>query len=183
LRQHVVVSVAVQSHREQELVPQSEEVEDRHGGDTRLRHRQHHLEERPPLAGPVDGGGLGDLIGQPPEEGVQEEHGERQRERHIDDHQARLTVEQVDVLHQLEQRDDRQEDRERQAGEHHPVDQPVAGELEAGEHVGAHRSEQHHDDEGAGDDGDGVEEVVTEALFGPRRAVVRQAPVGRERER
>ena len=56
--------------------------------------------------------------------GEQEEHGERQRERHVGDDQARQRVEQADALQDEEQRHDREEDREGQPRQHQVVDRP-----------------------------------------------------------
>ena len=127
--------------------------------NARLGHGQHDLEERAPFAGTVNLRRFGDFVRQSLEEGEEEEHGERQRERHVDNDQAGQRVQQADVLQDEEQGHDGQEDRERQAGEHQVVDGPRAGEDEAGQHVGTHGTQHHDDDQREAHHDHRVEEV------------------------
>ena len=92
-------------------------------------------------------------------------------------------VEQTDSAQHEEQRHDRQEDRERQPGEHEVIQRPAARKGEPSEHVRRHRTEQHRQNQGAEDDDHRIEEEAADSRGRPGTDVVVEAPALREGER
>lgn len=174
LGDHGVFGVAAQEDQgQEELVPLADHVEDRDGDEAGLGHGEHDLEEEPVVPGAVHDRGLGDAGGERAEERGQEEHRERQRIGDVDDHQARVGVEQGHVLEGLEQREQGQEHREHHPGGEPEVDDAVAGELVAGQHVRGHGAQQHRARDAEDHDLHGVEEVAADVPVRPGVHVVR----------
>ena len=109
----------------QEVQRVDEVVEDRHGlrqdhgDDHRPEQREDDAEEQPQARGPVDDRRLVELPGDGGDERPEEQDGERQAERHLDEDEPGEVLEQAERLEHPDRRHDRRRDDE--AGEHENV--------------------------------------------------------------
>src|SRR5882757_6415158 len=116
--------------RQQEVVPASQEHQDRRGDHSRRGERGDDPDERLEGRGPVDLGGLLQLPGDLTEERRQGVDAQRQPERDVRDDQARPGVEQAQRPLDGEQRGHQRDQREYGDQQRHPDEQALAGEPE-----------------------------------------------------
>src|SRR5215218_2739085 len=128
---------AGQRDREEEVVPAEDEDEDRGGEDARRRQRHDHFGEGLERRRPVDLGRLLELPGDLPEEGDEDVDRQRQREGEVGDDQAEPGVVEPERPPHVEERADGGDRREHRDRQRPGEDQPLAGEFEAGDRVGA----------------------------------------------
>ena len=169
--------------RVDEVVEDRHRLHDDHGDRDGLQQREDDAEEDAQRAGAVDRGGLVELARDRGDERPEQQDRERQPERDLDQDHALERLEQAQLLHHPDGRDDGRRDdqaaEDQHVGDLRPLARPPL------EHVGDHRRQHDHDrDAGDGDDR-AVDERRQEhvvARLDRRLEVLEQHPVGRQRE-
>lgn len=171
-----------ENHRHEVLIPDGDEVEDRHRDEARLDQREHDAPEGSHRRAAVDGGGFLVGGGEVLEEGKEEERSERHVHRDVEEDEQPTVVGQSHPADQAEERHDDHDGRDAQGGGDEVLHHAVALEAEAAEHV--RRRSGDEDDGGATDGGvdHRVHEVGGDALRLPCPYVVVEVKAGLEAE-
>ena len=134
--------VAREGQRDEEVVPDPQELEDRERRDCGEPERNDHAEEDPELRRTVDARRLEQVAGDPDEEVPQQEDRKRQPEGRVEEDEPWDRVEKPERVVEREDRDERHLDRNDEERDDHD-EQPVAPrELEPRERVGRERGDE-----------------------------------------
>jgi len=140
--------VAVEhDQRDQIRVPAVDENDGADGRENRTRQRQRHIAEKLDVAAAVDSGCFEKFIRNVLEETPQQQDAHRQRKRHLRQYDAEIGVEQPEIAHLDEQRQDGGRRRKQQAHGDIAHQHGAAEKLDLREHESGHRcgdQRQHH---------------------------------------
>ena len=167
---------------DEQVVPDEEHLEDRERGDRRDPEREHDLEEEAPLGRAVDPRSLHQVPGDADEEVAQQEDRERQRERGVEEDQPGDRVEEVEVVVEPEDGDQRHLDRHEQEPDDQQEEPVAAGELDPGERVAGQRGNEDRHDRRADRDEHRHPERVRDPLVVEHVGVVLERPGARLRD-
>src|SRR3954454_14848901 len=171
--------------RDQQVVPDEQELEDREGGDRRHAHRQGEAEERGHGARAVDVGRLEDLLRQAAHEVAQQEDRERQAVRRVRQPDGQELSRDVELSELLEDRDERGLERDDEQADDDHEQRVAEREVHPRERVGREGGDEDRDDRGRDRDEQAVDEAVHDRRVLPRkhRCVVVEREVLRREQR
>ena len=155
---------AQEGQRDQKVVPDAKEHEDRERGDRWNRHRDRDAQEPHRVAGPVDLRRLEDLAGQPAQVVAEQEDLKGKTVARVCQPDGRDRATEMDRLEDLQHRDQSHLDRHHHQADDDDEEEVPAWEPHPGERVSTHRRDRELDDSGRDRDQDAVEDRGRDAF-------------------